>query len=45
VFGMLAQGSACGKAVPFCNSSIEMSSGERTKAMRPSRGGLLMVTP
>ena len=30
---------------PFCSSSIEMLSGERTKAMWPSRGGRLMVTP
>jgi len=28
-----------------CNSSMEMLSGLRTKAMRPSRGGRLMVTP
>ena len=27
------------------DSSTEMLSGERTKAMRPSRGGRLMVTP
>ena len=31
--------------LPVCSSSIEMSSGERTKAMWPSRGGRLMVTP
>ena len=40
-----AQGSSGARAPPFCNSSIEMLSGERTKAMRPSRGGRLMVTP
>ena len=38
-------GSAAGFAWPFCRSSIEMLSGLRTKAMRPSRGGRLMVTP
>jgi len=32
-------------APPFCSSSTEMPSGERTNAMRPSRGGRLMVTP
>jgi hypothetical protein len=42
---MLAQGSAGGSASPLCNSSIEMPSGERMNAMRPSRGGLLMTTP
>ena len=45
VFGIDVHGSAGGRAAPFCRSSIEMLSGERTKAMRPSRGGLLMVTP
>ena len=45
VFGMLAHGSAFGSAAPFCSNSTEMLSGERTKAMRPSRGGRLMVTP
>ncbi len=30
---------------PFCSSSTEMLSGERTNAMRPSRGGRLIVTP
>jgi len=38
-------GSAAGLAGPLCRSSIEMFSGERTKAMLPSRGGLLIVTP
>ena len=45
VFGIELQGSAGGRASPFCRSSIEMLSGERTKAMRPSRGGRLMTTP
>src|SRR5271169_704865 len=45
VFGMLAQGSLAGSGVPFCNSSMEIPSGERTKAMLPSRGGRLIVTP
>ena len=45
VLGMDFHGSAAGSAVPFCSSSIEMSSGERTKAMCPSRGGRRMVTP
>ena len=40
-----AQGSAFGFASPFCSSSIEMPSGLFTKAMKPSRGGRLMVTP
>jgi hypothetical protein len=44
-FGMLAHGSALGSASPACSSSMEMLSGERTKAMWPSRGGRLMVTP
>ena len=30
---------------PRCRISIEIWSGERTKAMCPSRGGRLMVTP
>ena len=45
VFSMLAQGSAGALASPACRSSMDMLSGERTKAMRPSRGGRLMVTP
>ena len=45
VFSMLAQGSAGGRLSPACSSSTETLSGERTKAMRPSRGGRLMVTP
>ena len=43
--GIEVQGSAGGRAGPACSSSTEMLSGERTKAMRPSRGGRLMVTP
>ena len=42
--GMLTQGSA-GSRWPSCRSSIEMPSGVRTKAIWPSRGGRLMVTP
>jgi hypothetical protein len=38
-------GSRCGSAAPFCRISIEMLSGELTKAMRPSRGGRLIVRP
>ena len=45
VFGIDAHGSADAFAAPFCNSSMEMLSGDLTKAMRPSRGGRLMVTP
>lgn len=45
VFFIEAQGSCGGRAAPFCRSSIECLSGERTKAMTPSRGGRLMVTP
>jgi len=32
-FGMLTHGSCGASALPFCNNSIEMLSGERTKAM------------
>ena len=39
------QGSAGASASPSWSSSIEMPSGDRMNAMRPSRGGLLMVTP
>jgi hypothetical protein len=45
VFGIEAHGSFGGSAAPRCKSSIEMPSGERTKAMFPSRGGRLIVTP
>jgi hypothetical protein len=45
VLGIDAQGARFGKGAPCCNSSIEILSGERTKAMCPSRGGRLMVTP
>ena len=44
VLGMEAQGSF-GSRWPSCSSSMEMPSGERMKAMCPSRGGRLMVTP
>jgi hypothetical protein len=45
VFCIELHGSAGGFGSPFCNSSIECRSGERIKAMEPSRGGRLMVTP
>jgi hypothetical protein len=45
VLGIEDHGSAGGFGSPFCNSSIECRSGERTNAMLPSRGGRLMVTP
>jgi hypothetical protein len=45
VLGMDAHGSAGAFASPFCRSSTDCRSGERTKAMRPSRGGRLIVTP
>ncbi len=45
VLAMLVQGSAGGSASPACKSSREMPSGVRIKAMRPSRGGRLIVTP
>ena len=45
VLGIDFHGSCGGKAAPFCSSSMECLSGERTKAMTPSRGGRLMVTP
>ena len=44
-FGIELHGSAGGFGSPFCKSSIECRSGERTNAMLPSRGGRLMVTP
>jgi hypothetical protein len=43
--GSEAHGSRGGSAGPSWSSSIEMPSGERTKAIRPSRGGRLIVTP
>src|SRR5450755_346514 len=45
VLGIDFHGSAGGRGLPFCKISIEISSGERTKAMFPSRGGRLIVTP
>jgi len=45
VLAMLVQGSAGGSASPACSSSMEMPSGVRMKAIRPSRGGRLIVTP
>ena len=43
--GWLTQGSAGGRAAPRWSSSMEMPSGLRTKAIRPSRGGRRMATP
>ena len=45
IFSIDVQGSAGSSASPICKSSIEILSGERTNAMRPSRGGRLIVTP
>ena len=45
VLGIEAHGSLGGSGLPFCRSSMECLSGERTNAMLPSRGGRLMVTP
>jgi hypothetical protein len=45
VLGIDVHGSAGALASPFCKSSMEMLSGERMNAMRPSRGGRLIVTP
>src|SRR5271156_6800324 len=44
VLVMLVQGSAGASASPACSSSMEMPSGVRIKAIRPSRGGRLIVT-
>jgi len=43
--GIESQGARGGREGPRCRISIEIWSGERTKAMCPSRGGRLMVTP
>ena len=45
VLAMLVQGSAGGSPSPACKISMEMPSGVRMKAIRPSRGGRLIVTP
>jgi len=45
VFGIEDHGSFGGSGLPFCSSSTDCLSGERTNAMLPSRGGRLMVTP
>src|SRR5690242_13646693 len=45
VLGIDSQGSRGGSGGPFCSSSMECLSGERIKAICPSRGGRLMVTP
>ena len=44
-FGADAQGSAGAFDSPFWMSSIEIKSGVRMKAIWPSRGGRLIVTP
>ena len=33
------------RGFPICSNSIEILSGDRTKAILPSRGGLFIVTP
>jgi len=43
VFSIEAQGSCGGRLSPRCRSSTEIPSGERTKAIWPSRGGRLIV--
>ncbi len=45
LFFIDAHGSSGGRACPFCRSSIEIPSGDRTNAIRPSRGGRAIVTP
>jgi hypothetical protein len=45
VFAIETQGSCGALGWLFCKSSMEMPSGERMKAIWPSRGGRLMVTP
>ena len=45
MFSMDCQGSASGKASLVCRSSIETLSGDFIKAILPSRGGRLIVTP
>ncbi len=42
VFFIESQGSLGSSALPFCNNSMEILSGERINAMRPSRGGRKM---
>jgi hypothetical protein len=45
VLGIDFHGSWGGNAAPFCRSSTDCLSGERTNAIMPSRGGRFMVTP
>ena len=45
MLGRSFQGAAGARASPCWSSSIEMPSGDRTKAILPSRGGRLMITP
>jgi hypothetical protein len=43
--GIELQGSFGGRAPPRFKSSMEIPSGDLTKAILPSRGGRLMVSP
>jgi hypothetical protein len=43
--GIEIQGSAGSSHFTFCRSSIEIPSGDFTKAIQPSRGGRTMVIP
>src|SRR5262249_12998608 len=45
VLAIETHGSFGGSGAPFCNSPMECLSVQRTKAITPSRGGRLMVTP
>ena len=45
VLAIEAQGSFGGSAAPSCSNSMEIPSGERIKAIWPSRGGRFMTTP
>ena len=45
VLAIESHGSAGASAAPCWRSSMETPSGERTNAIRPSRGGRLTVTP
>ena len=45
VLGIDNHGSMGAKCSPSCNNSIDTLSGDFTKAMCPSQGGLLITTP
>jgi hypothetical protein len=45
MFGIDTHGSFGGRGPFLCKSSMECRSGDRKKAVLPSRGGRLMVTP